>query len=182
MKSTFTAVLLMPLILAAACNAAVESSSDSNKPNAAALPPKYLEVSDFQRCLGKESHGTYTTWCLPSERPETCVSASWQALVKLQGKDAVPSCTVATDSASDAHPMIVTFISSSNEKVIASYEGSGDSVTLTFANGTKLTLPVAMSGSGARFERGGHEWWEHQGEATYTVNEQRQFVGKLLEK
>lgn len=35
-----------------------------------------------------------------------------------------------------------------------------------FAAGRVYTLPIAMSGSGARYSDGTVEYWEHQGEAT----------------
>ncbi len=35
-----------------------------------------------------------------------------------------------------------------------------------FAGGQVYELPVAVSGSGARYAEGGVEYWEHQGQAT----------------
>ncbi len=35
-----------------------------------------------------------------------------------------------------------------------------------FAGGQTYSLPVAQSGSGARYSNGAVEYWEHQGEAT----------------
>ncbi|WP_292979071.1 MliC family protein [Nitrosomonas sp.] len=33
-------------------------------------------------------------------------------------------------------------------------------------------MTLAVSASGARFVAGKNEWWEHQGEATYSVNDE----------
>ncbi len=40
-------------------------------------------------------------------------------------------------------------------------------------------LNLAVSASGARYTSGINEWWEHQGEATYSVNDELVFKGRL---
>ncbi len=40
-------------------------------------------------------------------------------------------------------------------------------------------MTLAVSASGARFVSGKNEWWEHQGEATYSVNDELVFTGRL---
>jgi membrane-bound inhibitor of C-type lysozyme len=43
-------------------------------------------------------------------------------------------------------------------------------------------LSHALSASGARYVSGPYEWWEHHGEATYSVNDTQVFLGKLKPK
>lgn len=50
---------------------------------------------------------------------------------------------------------------------------------LTFPNNRIEILNPAVSASGARYVSGTNEWWEHQGEATYYVNDKQVFKGKL---
>ncbi len=59
---------------------------------AAALPPQYLQVDKFQKCLAQESKGSYSAWCMPSKRMKACPKASWKQLGELKGRDAVPPC------------------------------------------------------------------------------------------
>ena len=58
----------------------------------AALPPKYLAIKDFDRCLTEQDMGSYRAWCLPAKKPATCPESSWQQLNRLTGPDKVPSC------------------------------------------------------------------------------------------
>lgn len=67
------------------------------------------------------------------------------------------------------------------ETIRADYRDNG-TVTLTFADGTTRVLSQALSASGARYVSGSDEWWEHHGEATYSVNGKWMFLGKLKPK
>ena len=58
----------------------------------AVLPPKYLEVENFAQCLANKNMGTWTSWCMPATKPDTCSDESWQQLNNLTGKDRVPAC------------------------------------------------------------------------------------------
>lgn len=51
----------------------------------------------------------------------------------------------------------------------AAFLVSPDAVELTFADGAKLTLPHAISASGARYATATHEFWNKGDEATYTA-------------
>ena len=53
-----------------------------------------------------------------------------------------------------------------NVDVAANYAPDRKSVTL-YVQGQTFHLPVAMSGSGARYSDGKTTLWEHQGEATF---------------
>ena len=70
------------------------------------------------------------------------------------------------------------FVSDSGQTIRADYR-SNATVTLTFGDGTTKVLSQAVSGSGARYVSGSDEWWEHQGQATYSVRGTQMFVGKL---
>lgn len=72
----------------------------------------------------------------------------------------------------------VVFVSDSGQVVQAIYRDD-DTVTLTFPNNRIEMLNLAVSASGARYVAGMNEWWEHQGEATYSVNDERVFTGRL---
>jgi deoxyribonuclease-1 len=53
-----------------------------------ALPPKYLSVPGFKKCLSEKSMGTWTSICLPSKMPSPCAIDSWKQLTKMD----LPSC------------------------------------------------------------------------------------------
>lgn len=72
----------------------------------------------------------------------------------------------------------VAFVSDSGRVVRAIYRDD-DTVTLTFPDNRIEMLNLAVSASGARYVAGMNEWWEHQGEATYSVNDKRVFTGRL---
>ncbi|WP_119342569.1 hypothetical protein [Facilibium subflavum] len=44
------------------------------------LPPKYLEVKDYQKCLQTRDNGSWQSWCLPQQKPKDCPQDSWDAL------------------------------------------------------------------------------------------------------
>ncbi|HYG08230.1 MAG TPA: MliC family protein [Stenotrophomonas sp.] len=53
--------------------------------------------------------------------------------------------------------------------VTAEYDNVNEQVRLQIG-AQALTLPIAVSGSGARYaDNAGNEYWEHQGEATLTL-------------
>jgi hypothetical protein len=60
--------------------------------SSAALPPKYLAVKDFKRCLAVQQFATYRAWCMPTAQPESCPAASWAELIALTGNDRIPAC------------------------------------------------------------------------------------------
>jgi membrane-bound inhibitor of C-type lysozyme len=53
-----------------------------------------------------------------------------------------------------------------NIDVVADYTADTKSVTL-YVQGQKFQLPIALSGSGARYSDGKTSIWEHHGEATF---------------
>lgn len=56
------------------------------------LPPKYLSVKNFQKCLGTKSMGTWNSWCIPKHKPLFCPKSSWEALNNLQKTEPMPKC------------------------------------------------------------------------------------------
>lgn len=58
----------------------------------AVLPPKYLGVKDFQKCLATKNMGTWQSWCMPAKKLDACPDDSWKQLSGFIGKDRVPKC------------------------------------------------------------------------------------------
>jgi hypothetical protein len=79
-------------IILSGCNTSDAPPTDSLASPALALPPKYLEVRQFQSCLAVEQVDSYEQWCMPASKPDSCPSESWSQLNQLQGNDKVPSC------------------------------------------------------------------------------------------
>jgi hypothetical protein len=78
----------------------------------------------------------------------------------------------------------INHITSSNgTKVTAFYPMDSShrgTVRLVLPDKTHHELSPAMSGSGTRFTNGTMEWWEHQGQATWTVDGTNVFRGELI--
>ena len=45
--------------------------------------PAYLSVDGFEKCLGKQSHGEWESWCFPAARPNGCDESAYDQLSKL---------------------------------------------------------------------------------------------------
>ncbi|MEB4636807.1 hypothetical protein [Burkholderia contaminans] len=58
----------------------------------AGLPPKYLSVEKFDKCLADKQVNTSRAWCLPEKKPDTCPGSSWDQLRQLKGRDKIPRC------------------------------------------------------------------------------------------
>ena len=56
---------------------------------------------------------------------------------------------------------------------------TNNTVNLKFPDNHSLILPIAVSGSGARYANDRYQWWEHQGEATYSIDGKVVFVGNI---
>lgn len=55
----------------------------------ALLPPKYLSVRDWQRCVITITKGDAKFICLPDSKPKECPKSSWR---KLTFRNEVNSC------------------------------------------------------------------------------------------
>ena len=53
-----------------------------------------------------------------------------------------------------------------NMNIVANYSSDAKSVTI-YVQGQTLQLPIAISGSGARYSDGKTTFWEHQGQALF---------------
>lgn len=73
------------------------------------------------------------------------------------------------------------FVAATGETVRADYRAD-DTVMIYFANNRRVQLPAAVSASGARYfdAATAREWWEHQGEVTYTERGKRIFMGRRV--
>lgn len=91
-KRTIPLLLGASVLMLSACNSGGQSPAAQPDSAASALPPRYLEVDQFQSCLASKQVGTYQQWCMPASKPDGCPSQSWDQLDKMQGNDKVPSC------------------------------------------------------------------------------------------
>lgn len=101
------------------------------------------------------------------------------ALLILAGAASCASVPAARSAASVVGSGV--FVAESGQTIRADYRDDG-TMTLTFMDGTTKVLSQAMSASGARYVSGPFEWWEHHGEATYSVSGKQTFLGKLRPK
>ncbi|CAK5109376.1 unnamed protein product [Meloidogyne enterolobii] len=54
---------------------------EGNEGNIRALPPFYLRVTGFKKCLeSKEINGDHEVWCFPEDIPAGCDPNSWAQL------------------------------------------------------------------------------------------------------
>jgi heat shock protein HslJ len=77
---------------------------------------------------------------------------------------------------------ISTSYSNGTETVNAEFDNTNNTVTFTELSLGTVTLPQAMSGSGARYANadGSIVFWEHQGEATITKDGTQVFQGAVV--
>lgn len=59
----------------------------------AVLPPKYLGIKDFDKCLTDRQVDTYRALCIPASKPKACPRLSWKQLRSLKGQDRIPRCS-----------------------------------------------------------------------------------------
>jgi membrane-bound inhibitor of C-type lysozyme len=71
-----------------------------------------------------------------------------------------------------------SYLSVSGTTIHATYY-TDNTVNLKFSDNSSLILPIAVTGSGARYANDRYEWWEHQGEATYFIDGKVVFVGNI---
>ena len=105
--------------------------------------------------------------------------------MKIQGHFLIATLAVSMAACGNISPSRIqeeigsgTFESVDGQNIHAVYM-KNDTVRLTFANGFTKVLTRAVSASGICYVSEGSEWWEHQGEATYSLDGKRMFIGKL---
>lgn len=61
-----------------------------------AIPaPKYLSITDWDKCLVSEEKGTSASWCMPAEKGTECPQDSWEKLNDLGDGHKIPPCVPA---------------------------------------------------------------------------------------
>lgn len=92
MKATISILFGTAVLALTACNSGMQSPASQSDLTASTLPPKYLELDQFQSCLSSKQVGTSRQWCMPTSKPDNCPAQSWDQLNQLQGNDRVPDC------------------------------------------------------------------------------------------
>ena len=79
---------------------------------------------------------------------------------------------------------IVTLYSNETSEVEVTFDVKNETVTFTQEEVGRVTLPIAISASGARYANEDESivFWEHQGEVTITKNGEEVFRGKVKSK
>ncbi len=72
-----------------------------------------------------------------------------------------------------------TYTAAGGERLDACFDQANDKVTLRRSGGETITLPSAISASGARYSDGSRTFWEHQGAGRYFSGEKLLFEGNL---
>lgn len=85
--------------------------------------------------------------------------------------------SAATLPCSGAQQVPATYAAAGGEQLQACFDLTRKNVTVGLADGSRVVLPVAMSGSGARYSDGTRTFWEHQGIGRYFVGETLLFEG-----
>ena len=70
------------------------------------------------------------------------------------------------------------YTAADGKQLEACFDLAGNKVTLRLPDTAVVTLPSAMSASGARYSNGSLTFWEHQGVGRYFVGEKLVFEGK----
>lgn len=80
-----------------------------------------------------------------------------------------------------ARQVAASYLASSGKRLEACFDRQTDTVTLRLADAETITLPVAVSASGARYSDERRTFWEHQGVGRYFVGETLLFEGRAVE-
>ena len=90
----------------------------------------------------------------------------------------------ASDQTVAAAPAVlppVVYVSASGERLTAVFDNAARTVRVTLPGGREVTLPQAVSGSGARYSDGKETFWEHHGDGTFSVGDKVVFEGKAVD-
>ena len=69
------------------------------------------------------------------------------------------------------------YVSAAGEQMAVRFDLPAKTVTVTFPDGHGVTLPIAVSASGARYSNGKETFWEHQGIGRFFVGDELRFEG-----
>lgn len=83
-----------------------------------------------------------------------------------------------SDVAPDQVRIEARYVAATGERLVAVFDNAADTVTVNLPDGRTVTLPRAVSGSGARFSDGTETFWDHHGEGTFTTGEKIVFQGR----
>ena len=92
LKKAIIFLLGATVLTLSACNPGGQPPANQSDSTASALPPKYLEIANFQNCLESKQVDTHQQWCMPASKPDSCPTQSWDKLNQMQGNDKIPSC------------------------------------------------------------------------------------------
>jgi membrane-bound inhibitor of C-type lysozyme len=88
------------------------------------------------------------------------------------------ACLPNTTSSDSPQKITALYLSEKGETLTALFDTADRSVEVTLPDGEKIRLPVAVSGSGARYSNGHEVFWEHQGVGSYWVGGRLVFRGR----
>ncbi len=74
---------------------------------------------------------------------------------------------------------VAVYVSEQGQRLTACFDIPGKTVRLALPDGRSVTLPVALSGSGARYGDDARTFWEHQGGAIYEEDGRLLFKGRI---
>lgn len=80
-------------------------------------------------------------------------------------------------AASETSPE-AAYVSPQGQRLAARFDLPAKTVRLALPDGRTLTLPLAVSGSGARYSNGAQTFWEHQGGAIFEEDGVLLFEGR----
>lgn len=91
-------------------------------------------------------------------------------------------CVVTVDAASlscggSPRQVAAAYRAGDGARLEACFDLDRNTVTVGLADGSRVVLPAALSGSGARYSDGARTFWEHQGVGRYFVGEKLLFEG-----
>ncbi len=124
--------------------------------------------------------GTFTFRLVPRKSGKTALKLVYH---RPWEKDVQPlrafevTITVAPAGEGENHAV---YRSSTGEYLSAVFDLNRNVVTVSLPDGRSVTLPVAVSASGARYGNGSETFWEHQGTGRFFQGEKLVFEGTIL--
>lgn len=97
-------------------------------------------------------------------------------MVSLQSHAAGLVCNQAVDQ------VAAVYQSADGRQLRACFDLKQQQVTVRLPDGALVQLPVAVSGSGARYSNGSRTFWEHQGKGRYLEGDTLLFEGAVTDQ
>ena len=113
--------------------------------------------------------------CLSAEAatPAASLNASPVAAPGAAASETAPAAAAAVVAMPEA-----VYVSTQGQRLAARFDIPAKTVRLVLPDGRTLTLPLAVSGSGARYSNGAQTFWEHQGGAIFEERGALLFEGR----